>query len=132
MVNQLELVGMVLKTHVIPSVEVAAVVEGPVAIAQKTVPFQAMARQAALNGRVLKTHVMPSVDVAASAELLATAQKTVPFQAIASQAELDGSVLLIAVNSGTIAEVETVSVLSFRVMTLPAWANSSLGGTMNS
>jgi hypothetical protein len=50
---------------VIPSGDVAAIVEVPPATAQKTVPFQAIDRQSEETGRVRWVQVIPSGDVAA-------------------------------------------------------------------
>ena len=80
-----------------PSGEVAAVVDAPVATATKT-PFPYVTEvQAAVAGRVLATQVMPSNEYEAFALALATATKTPLPKVTEVQFELDERVLVVQV-----------------------------------
>jgi hypothetical protein len=81
--------GNVRSVHVVPSGLVAHLLVLP-AMAQKTVPFQAMLSHAREAGRVRVVQVMPSGLVAHEVVPDATAQKTDPFQATPRQLSLDG------------------------------------------
>ena len=87
------LIGSVCCVQVVPSGDVAAVVDGD--IAQNTVPFHATAPQTVLIGKVRCVHVVPSGDVAATVLLmeLVIAQNTVPFHTIDAQYAVTGKVL---------------------------------------
>ena len=84
--------GSVPSVQVTPSVDVAADVPGPPAIAQNVVPLLVMLYQFPDTGIVVAVQVIPLLDTAAVVPELARAQNTTPFHAIDCQKLADGNV----------------------------------------